>query len=136
MKKPLPKLAFLLLAAVVFLAGAPARAGDLAVSVGALDLKLPFAQTEAVYLYDVLGKRGLVGGETIVAAIKGIEGSIGVVTDADLDGAPFIGVRRLVPAGMLRDSLYLGIWCGRDFRRNEYQAGLKASVQLWGARRQ
>lgn len=117
---------------LIALLASPAMGADLKVSVGALDLQVPFAQTEAVYLYDVLGKRGLVGAETIVAAIKGIEASVGVVTDADLDGAPFLGVRRLVPSGVLRDSLYVGVWLGRDFRNDAYQAGIKASVALWG----
>lgn len=109
-----------------------AKAVDTKVSFGSLDLVLPFVQAEGVYLYDVIGKRGLAGVETIVAKYKKIEAGVGVVTNYELEGAPFLGLRYLVPSGIFKDSFYIGIWGGRDFRRSEYQFGLKASVPLWG----
>jgi hypothetical protein len=101
-------------------------------SFGDLTIQAPFAEAEAVSLYDILGKRGLAGIETKIAAFRGFEGSIGAVTDAELRGAPFVGIRRFVPAGIFSESFYIGLWLGRDFRRSAYQGGIKASVKLWG----
>jgi hypothetical protein len=109
----------------------PAHA-DLDVSIGDLNLQVPFAETEVVSLYDVIGKKGFAGLETPVAKYRTIEASIGAVSDVELRGMPFLGVRREVKAGLFKDSFYIGVWLGRDFRSNVYRGGIKASKPLWG----
>lgn len=107
------------------------KADDTLFSFKGVDFKIPLAKAEVVYLYDVLGKQGLAGVETPVISYKGFDGSIGAITDADLNGSPFIGVRHFVPVGVFSKEFHFGLWVGRNFNENKYQGGIKATIPLW-----
>jgi hypothetical protein len=116
---------------VVFALGASVAKAEIKFSIKELDLIVPFTQTETVYLYDIIGKKGMAGLETPIVAFRKLEATVGAVTDAEWEGAPFVGLRYLVPGELFSDRFYFGLWGGRDFRRDAYQAGIKASIRLW-----
>ena len=129
------KIKRLILFLLAFAACGAAGAADLKVSIGDLNVILPFSKTEVVSLYDVIGKKGFAGAETPILSYRTIEASFGIVTAADvndLQGLPFLGVRRQVPAGLFRDSFYVGVWIARDYRFDVWRGGVKASLPLFG----
>jgi hypothetical protein len=114
----------------LFLAGF-AHSTDLEWKIGDLKLTVPLQKLEAVSLYDIIGKKGYAGAESVFASYRTLQASAGIVTDADLDGTFFLGGRRQVPAGFFKDSFYIGLWIGRDFRESVWRGGVKASIKLW-----
>lgn len=118
---------------VILLAPVLAKA-DLKWNLGPFDVYLPMTKLDVSYLYDILGKRGFAGAESVVLGFKGIEASIGAITDAGFDGIPFVGVRRIVPMGIFKEAFYAGLWLSRDYRNNIYRGGIKASLPLFGPR--
>ncbi len=112
------------------------ESSDAYFKVGTLELTIPFKTLDVVSLYDFVNHRALVGGETTIArAFNILSATVGVVTSADGQGAPLIGfdlytgnfLSQYVNLGPLR----IGGFGMRDFRRDEWGAGLKASIKLF-----
>lgn len=104
---------------------------------GPLELNIPFKTMDVVYLYDGINQRSLTGAETSIFTVwQRVHGTVGVVTTIEqAQGAPFIGadvdlgnaLDRFLNLGPIR----IGGFGSRDFRRDEWIGGLKASMRLW-----
>jgi hypothetical protein len=95
---------------------------------------IPLANTSAVYLYDALNKKSLVGAESPIVIYKASELTIGAVTTTSGAGTPFFGADYLVPNVPVLQAISgvrLGGFGGRDFRDGVWTLGAKASVLLW-----
>lgn len=105
------------------------------VHIGPLNLNVPFNELDVVYLYDVIAKRNLVGGETPVATLWRIQGTLGAVTSVDGKGAPYAGGKLVLPSlptnlGFLAQ-VQPGIFGGYDWNRGSAIAGFKADLPLF-----
>lgn len=103
---------------------------------GEWEFKVPFATNlDAIGAYDVLNEKGLVGGESVFAAYKGFEGTLGILTDSDItdgdvQGTLAIGARKQVPQW----GLHVGMFIGRDFRDNVWRGGVKFTKGIFGSK--
>jgi len=116
----------------------PAAAENILFSFGKLNLLLPLANVDAVYLWDTVEQRGLAGAETKVWEYRKLSGTIGAVSDVDLQGTPFVGLQvpldaisRAFAVNMGGEGVLIGIWGGYNFHTETKMGGIKASVKLW-----
>jgi|SRR6185436_10094153 len=126
----------LLLAVSVMFLPLIAKADDkILFSLGKVNVLLPFADVNAVYLFDGVAKQSLVGGETPLIQWHKLQFTGGAITSLDGSGSPFVGVNLVVdnpiPNYIALSGLNLGIFGGRNFNENEYMAGVKASVNIF-----
>lgn len=103
--------------------------------IGALNLTVPWDQVNVVYLYDLEGKRNLVGGEAVVATLWHFEATAGAVTSIDGHGAPYIGGNlwfpNPIPQLAILNSVKPGVFGGYDWNRGAAMWGLKAAVSVF-----
>lgn len=103
--------------------------------IGALNLTIPWDQVNVVYLYDLKGKRNLVGGEAVVASLWKFQGTVGAVTSLDGKGAPFIGgnmwFSNPIPQIAILNEIKPGIFGGWDWNKNAVMFGLKAAFPIF-----
>lgn len=113
---------------------ARAEDGGIYFKAGSLEFTYPLSNLSAISLYDFWKGEGLIGGETQVAKYMRLNLNVGVITSLQADGCGFVSVDYdwADVIGNLPPSLAkLGLWYGRDFKRAENRAGVKASVALW-----
>ena len=125
----------LLLIVVLLLASVSAKADEIAVNFGPVNLLVPFSSVDAVYQYDAVGKTSLVGAETPILSVWKLRFTGGAVTSIDGEGTPFIGANLAIsnPAENYVPLVDVkpGLFVGRNFRTNEWIAGLKASINIF-----
>lgn len=105
------------------------------IHVGPLNLNVPFNEVDVTYLFDVISKRNLVGGETPIATIWKLQGTLGAVTSVDGQGAPYIGGKLVLPnlppnLGFL-STVQPGLFGGYDWNRGSAIAGFKADIPIF-----
>ena len=125
-----------LILALAFLAiTMPAKAAT-SFTIGDVTFNIPLANVSGVYLYDLINRETLLGVETKVASYKNVTAVIGAVGDIEKaesrSGVPFLGFHVQVPADWTTETFQAGIFGGRDFKRGENIAGVKASLKIWG----
>lgn len=102
---------------------------------GALNLTVPWDEVNVVYLYDLQGKRNMVGGETVVATLWRLQGTLGAVTSLDGIGAPFVGgnlwFSNPLPQIAILGQIKPGIFGGYDFNKSSAMFGFKASMPIF-----
>ena len=103
--------------------------------IGALNLTVPWDEVNAVYLYDLKGKRNLIGGEAVVATLWKIQGTVGGVTSLDGVGAPFVGgnlwFANPLPQIAILNQIKPGIFGGYDWNKQAAMFGFKASIPIF-----
>lgn len=103
--------------------------------VGALNLTVPWDNVNVVYLYDLQGKRNLVGGEAVVARLWRLESTVGAVTSLDGHGAPFAGgnlwFENPVPAIAILGQIKPGVFGGYDWNKGAAMFGFKAAMPIF-----
>jgi hypothetical protein len=113
----------------------PAATQDVYFHIGALNLNVPWDNVNVVYLYDLEGKRNLVGGEAVVASIWRLQATVGGVTSLDGQGAPFVGgnlwFTNPIPAIAILSEIKPGIFGGWDWTRGNAIFGFKAALPLF-----
>lgn len=113
------------------------KAEDAFLKLGPLELAIPFKTANVTYMYDFNANKNLVGGETVIATLWGkVEGTAGVVTSLDGQGAPFLGGNILIGNLLERwvslpEEFKIGGFGGYDFRADSPMYGLKASIKIW-----
>lgn len=105
------------------------------VHIGRLDLLIPLNNVDVTYLYDLIHERSLVGGETPIARLWVIEGTIGAVTSIDGHGAPFVGGNIVIPNPApniaVLGTIKPGVWGGYSWNDGAAIAGIKASMPIF-----
>ena len=103
--------------------------------IGAINLTVPWDNVNVVYLYDLQGKRNLVGGEAVVATLWKLQGTVGAVSSLDGKGAPFIGGNlwfdNPIPQLAVFNTVKPGVFGGYDWNANAVMFGFKAAVALF-----
>lgn len=103
--------------------------------IGVLNLTVPWDNVNVVYLYDVKGKRNLVGGESVVATLWKLQGTVGAVTGLDGRGAPFVGGNlwfgNPIPQLAILNTVKPGIFGGYDWNAKAAMFGFKAAITLF-----
>lgn len=103
--------------------------------VGALNFTLPWDNVNVVYLYDLQGKRNLVGGEAVIASLWKLQGTVGAVTGLDGQGAPFVGGNlwfdNPIPQLAILNTVKPGIFGGYDWNAKATMFGFKAAIALF-----
>lgn len=103
--------------------------------IGALNLTVPWDHINAVYLYDLVGKRNLMGGESVVATLWHVEATVGAVTGLDGHGAPYVGgnlwFSNPIPQLAILNEIQPGVFGGYDWNRGAAVLGLKAAIPLF-----
>lgn len=129
MKKILLVLSFLFLSASV------KAETKLLTDFGSVKLYIPFTSVDTTYMWDFVGKKSLVGGETPLAAWKALEFTGGAVTSLDGEGIPFLGARLNLanPAEtwVPLSQVHPGLFVARDFRNNGWAYGVKFAVNIF-----
>jgi len=128
------KLLFAVMFVSMFAVGARAEEGGIYFEAGSLEMTYPLSNLSAISLYDFWHAEGLVGGETRLAKYERLNINLGVITSLQADGCGFVSldmdwsdmISNLPPK-----FAKFGIWYGRDFKREQNRAGVKASVALW-----
>lgn len=102
---------------------------------GSFNILVPFKIVDAVYLWDFVGKKSMIGAETPIASYKRLQFVAGGVTSIDGQGTPFVGMHLLLvnPAEnwIPLSSFKPGLFGGRDFNQDAWVFGVKASVNLF-----
>lgn len=103
--------------------------------IGSLNLTVPWQNVNVVYLYDFNGKRSLMGGESVVATLWRLQGTVGAVTDIDGNGSPFVGGNlwfdNPVPQLAILNQVKPGVFGGYDWNRGASIFGIKAAMPLF-----
>lgn len=103
--------------------------------IGALNLTVPWDEVNVVYLYDLNGKRSLVGGEAVVAKLWHFDATAGAVTSIDGHGAPYVGGNlwfpNPVPQLAILNTVKPGVFGGYDWNRGAAIWGFKAAVSIF-----
>ena len=103
--------------------------------IGPLNFTLPWEYLNVVYLYDLHAKRNLVGGESVVATLWKLQGTVGAVTSLDGIGAPFVGGNlwfdNPIPQVALLNQVKPGLFGGYDWNAGGPIFGFKAAVAVW-----
>lgn len=111
------------------------KASDTYFHIGPLNMVVPWDHVNVVYLYDLRGKRNLVGGEAVFARLWILEGTGGAVTSLDGHGAPYVGGNihfpNPVPQLAILNQIQPGIFGGYDFTRNSSIFGFKAAIAIF-----
>lgn len=120
---------------------ATAPASSIYFQTGPLSLTVPFENVSVVYLYDVVSKQSLVGGETPIAALKnksgtfGVVATIGAVTSMSGQGNPFIGGNLMLPNPapnfVWLGQIQPGFFGGYSPNGKHVMAGFKASINIF-----
>ena len=104
-------------------------------NLGQVNFYVPLTQINTVSLWDFVGKRGLVGGETTLASWKKLEASGGAVTSLEGRGAPYLGVNLAIDNPIEKylplQFLHPGIFAGFDFNQSVWVYGAKISVSIF-----
>ncbi len=107
-------------------------------SKGSVDFLVPVYNSAAVYLYDFVAARNLIGVETAFVRVKdfyGVVGLAGDIGDGDAGGSfkqiPYLGFHTPALVSLLEGNVTIGAFAGRDFNRGSTVAGFKASAKLW-----
>lgn len=104
-------------------------------SVGKLDLLVPFSEVNVVYLYDIVGQRNMVGGETPLIQAWKLQGTVGAITSLDGMGSPFLGAHLALPNPLpnfvFLSTLKPGLFGGRDFNAGTWIGGLKVAASIF-----
>lgn len=100
-----------------------------------INIHWPLKSVNAVYLYDFVGNKDVVGGETAVISYGAFEGVIGAIGDLEnsevVKGTPFFGVHLKAPETWMGPRINVGLYAGRNFRDGSNTAGIKSSIPLW-----
>lgn len=103
--------------------------------IGALNLTVPWEQVNVVYLYDLQGKRNLVGGESVIASLWRLQATVGAVTSLDGHGAPFVGgnlwFENPIPSVAILSQIKPGIFGGFDWQKGAAMFGFKAAFPVF-----
>lgn len=103
--------------------------------VGALNLTVPWDDVNVVYLYDLQGKRNLVGGEAVVATLWKLQATVGAVTSLSGQGAPFVGgnlwFTNPLPQIAILSQIKPGIFGGYSWNDGAAIFGFKAAFPLF-----
>lgn len=103
--------------------------------IGKLSLNIPFNELDATYLYDFVSERNLVGGETPIAKLWNLQGTIGAVTSLEGKGSPFVGGKIVLPNPApnlaFLGQIQPGIFGGYDWNRGSAIAGIKADLPIF-----
>lgn len=128
----------ILLAFTALLAlGVFAHADDAFFKAGPFEFNVPLKTARAVYLYDFRDEQTLLGAETPVITLwERIEGTAGIVSSLEGQGAPFLGGNILIGNLLEKyvswpEDIVVGAFIGHDFRMEHSIYGLKASIKLW-----
>lgn len=104
-------------------------------NLGKLQLLVPFNEVDVTYLYDVIGNRNLIGGETPLVQLWNIQGTVGAVTSMDGRGAPYVGGKLKLPNPVPRLAFFgdiqPGLFGGYDWNRGAAIAGFKADLPIF-----
>lgn len=115
----------------------PATSGTSSIyyHIGALNLTIPWDNVNIVYLYDLEGKRNLVGGEAVVISLWRIQGTVGAVTSLDGNGAPFIGGNiwfdNPIPSVAILSQIKPGVFGGYSWVDGAAIFGFKAAFPIF-----
>jgi hypothetical protein len=111
-----------------------AEEGGIYFKAGTFELTYPLSNLSAISLYDVWTGQGLIGGETQVAKWLRLNLNVGVITSMQADGCGFVSLdydwAEMIP-NLPPKFAKLGIFYGRDFKRSENRAGVKAALPIW-----
>lgn len=103
--------------------------------IGALNLTVPWDTVNAVYMYDLEGKRNLAGGEAVIATLWHLQGTVGAVTSLDGHGAPYVGgnlwLPNPLPALAILNTVQPGVFCGYDWNKEAVMFGFKAAINVF-----
>lgn len=103
--------------------------------IGSLNLTVPWDNVNVVYLYDLKGQRNLVGGESVIARLWRVEGTVGAVTSLDGHGAPFVGgnlwFENPLPQIAILSQIKPGIFGGYDWNKESAMFGFKAAMPIF-----
>ncbi len=107
-------------------------------SKGSVDFLIPVFNSAAVYMYDFVDARNLIGAETAIVRVKdfyGVVGLAGDVQNGDAGGSfkqiPYVGFHTPALVSLLDGNVTVGAFAGRDFNKGDTVAGFKASAKLW-----
>lgn len=108
------------------------NAKPIELNLGFMQFVLPFQETNAVYLYDVIQYKNMVGAETTIARSGNFKGTFGAA-DVEEKGEtfPYISVDYDMGADYFGERFSIGVFYGRDFDMKENRGGIKASILLW-----
>jgi len=126
---------FLALILLLGISGICKADGGILWSFGKLNVLVPFNEVNAVYLYDFVLKRNMVGAETPLMSAWKLQMTAGGVTSIDGNAAPFLGVNLDLPnpapnfASLAQ--IKPGLFGGRDWQSSGWIAGIKASVSIF-----
>lgn len=113
----------------------PSTPTDVYFHIGALNLTVPWENVNVVYLYDLQGKRNMVGGEAVVAKLWRLQGTFGAVTSLDGQGSPFVGgnlwFENPIPSLAILGQIKPGVFGGYSWRDNAAMFGFKASMPIF-----
>lgn len=113
------------------------KADDVLLELGNLDINIPLKVVKASELYDTKRGKGFTGLETtlVTNSKKNIEFVAGGATStSDNENLVYLGLQTRLSESFFdisNNDFFFGGYAGRNFRRNENYAGLKASVMLW-----
>lgn len=115
------------------------KAGETALyQKGSFEVLAPLVNTSAVYMYDFVGARNLIGAETSVVKWGNFYGVVGLAGDvSQSDGGdavkqiPFLGIHTPAMLSFLENTVTVGAFAGRDFNHGDTVAGVKCSAKIW-----
>lgn len=114
---------------------APPNEPSVYVSFGKLNILLPFSEVSAVYLYDFVNNKNLLGGETPIAQYWKLQGTVGAVISTEGKGSPFIGTHLALPNPLPNfaalSHIKPGLFGGYDFNAKAWMGGLKVSTSIF-----
>ena len=104
-------------------------------SFGKLNVLVPFSDVSAVYLWDFVGQRSLLGAETPVLSAWKIQVTAGGVSSLDGRGSPIVGAHLALPNPVQNyaslSGLKPGVFGGRDFNTKAWIGGIKVSQSIF-----
>jgi hypothetical protein len=134
---------FVLFALLLF--AGPAAAEILLFQFGRFAVHLPLARVDTTYLYDFVtddpDKSSRWGGETPLLDVpipftrETCSLVVGATTDTIRKGEPFLGFNKRVTA-IVEQQFDVGLFAGKRMDSRDWMVGLKASLPLWGSRKE
>lgn len=114
----------------------PVVTQDVYFHVGPLNLTVPWANVNVVYLYDFMSERNLIGGESVVVSLWRLQGTIGAVTTLEGKGTPFLGGNlwfdNPIPQLAILNQIKPGIFGGWNWESGRAILGVKAAFNVFG----